>query len=249
MKNTRKIIIAAVLAILAIFIIATVFRKPERQLTVLERNAIKEFSDKAMAHMEEIDFDTSNVDQDNKSNPIINGYPLDRYIAYALEYSYEYKDKSELSVKDVKKTIASIFDVKLDEKQINNVGVSPYLLDKHIDHEPVAQKYSIRKDFDKRQIADIKITKYILGEMKVNEDSTLYTVTYNKYTAKSPYDVLPHSTGSNAGVNDYLNGKGKISSVKALITPENAESITGVEKQTTVEYIIKDDQLRIKSIQ
>ena len=248
MKSILKYILVAVGAA-AIAVLITLIIPKGRDVTVLERNAVNEYSDKVMAHLEEIDFDTSEVDQGNESNPVYNGFPLDRYIAYTLEYFNDFKDKKEVSVKEIKDFLASHFDIDVEEDVINGVGISPLLLDKYVSHEPVSKVYSIKKEFSKREIADIKISKYIMtGDIKVNSDNTIYTVTYNKYTAKSPYDVLPHSDGGNAGVNDYLNGKGKISSIKALITADNAESITPTEKQTTIEYTIKDDHLCIKSI-
>jgi hypothetical protein len=245
-KTILKFALTAVIAAAITFVIVKI-TTPERQATVLEQNAVKDFSAKVMSHMEELDFDTSNVDSSNESNPVVNGYPLDRYIAYALEYSYDRHDKSELSTTEIKELIARLFDIELDSEKLNGVGVSPLLLDKHIGHEPINQVYNIRKEYTKRDIADIPVSAYVLNEIKVNSENTIYTVTYNKYTAKNPYDILPHAN-SNADVNAYLNGKGKISSIKALITADNAESISAAEKQTTVEYIVKDGELRVKSI-
>ena len=245
-KTILKFALTAVIAAVITFVIIKI-TTPERQATILEQNAVKDFSTKVMSFMEEIDFDTSDIDQDNQSNPIVNGYPLDRYIAFALNYSYDRNDKSELTTDEIKELIASLFDIELNPDQINGVGITPLLLDKHIGHEPVSGIYSIRKDYNKRDIAAIPVSNYILDNIKVNSDNTIYTVTYKKYTAKNPYDILPHAN-SNAKVNEYLNGKGKISSIKALITADNADSIVSSEKQTTVEYIVKDDSLRVKSV-
>lgn len=247
-KSILKYLLVAVVVAAITVLIMTLIPKG-RDVNILEKNAINAYSDKVMAHMEEIDFDTSNVDNNSSSNPIYNGFPLDRYIAYSLEYYSDFENKNELTAKEIKDFLSSTFDINVEEDTINGVGVSPLLLDKHISHEPVGKTYSIKHETNKRAIADIAISKYIQqGDITVNSDSTIYTVIYNKYTAKSPYDVLPHAEGGNAGVNDYLNGKGKISSIKALITSDNAESITGAEKQTTIEYTIKDDHLSIKSI-
>ena len=245
-KTILKFALTAVIAAAITFVVVKI-TTPERQATILEQNAVKEFSAKVMSHMEELDFDTSTADQNSQINPIVDGYPLDRYIAYALEYSYDRNDKSSLTTEEIKTLIAKLFDTELNPEQINNVGVTPLLLDKHINHEPVSATYSIRKEYNKRDIAAIPVSNYILDSIKVNSDNTIYTVTYNKYTAKNPYDILPHAN-SNAEVNEYLNGKGKISSIKALITADNAESITSAEKQTTVEYIIKDNALHVKSV-
>ncbi len=142
--------------------IATIFIPKQNEFPVseLERIALKEYSAKYANYLEEIDR-TGDADKDNQNNPIINNFPLDRYIAYALEYSYNENDKSELTVKEIKKFLESVFDAEFKEEEINNVGISPLLLDKNVNHDPVSKVYSIQKTTDKRQIAAIPITKYI----------------------------------------------------------------------------------------
>ena len=138
MKSILKYILVAVGAA-AIAVLITLIIPKGRDVTVLERNAVNEYSDKVMAHLEEIDFDTSEVDQGNESNPVYNGFPLDRYIAYTLEYFNDFKDKKEVSVKEIKDFLASHFDIDVEEDVINGVGISPLLLDKYVSHEPVSK--------------------------------------------------------------------------------------------------------------
>lgn len=237
------IILIAILAIVIANILIP--KQTEFPLSELERISLEERSASAANYLEEID-KLGDFDKDNKSNPIINNFPLDRYISYALEYSYNENDKSELSVKEIKKFLESTFDAEFSAEAINGVGISPLLLDKNVTHDPVAKTYSIKKDFNKRQIADIPISKYIIKNSFTNKDKSVYTIVYDKYTAKSPYDILPHIDGANT--KDYLEGKGKVTSFKNAINSDNAKKITNPEKETIVEYILKGNQLKIKSI-
>ena len=237
------------IALIAIIIVAGVIifspKQTEFPLSELERISLEERSAKAANYLEELD-KNEEVDKNAAHNPIINDYPLDRYIAFALEYNYNENDKTELTVKEIKKFLESIFDGEFNEKDINSVGISPLLLDKNVSHDPVEKTYSIKKDFNKRQIADIPISKYIIKNSFTNKDKSVYTIVYDKYTAKSPYDILPHIDGANT--KDYLEGKGKVTSFKSAINSDNAKEITNPEKETIVEYILKDNQLKIKSI-
>ena len=232
--------IVLVLAIASIIIVKSI--PTEYPLSELESLALNEKSSKAINYLEEID----NGDEIDQSDNNILSYSLDRYIAFALEYNYNENDKTEISVKEIEKLLESIFDADFKTEEINGVGISPLLLDKNVTHDPVGQVYSIKPQTDKRIIADIPVTKYIENKSYANRDKTTYTVIYDKYTAKSPYDVIPHTNGE--GVKDYLEGKGKIKSLKNIIDKEAAEKITQPAKQTTVSFIVKDGKILIKSI-
>ena len=243
MKEVRfrvpKLAIACML-VLAIAIISVVVIKnipTEFPVSSLERLTLDERSEKVVSYLEEIDKKDENVDEAS----------LDRYIAYALEYSYNENDKASLTTAEIKDFLESVFDKQFSSDELNNVGISPLLLDKNVQHDPVAQFYTLNPNTDKRIIADIPVTKYIATIIYTNRDKSVYTIVYDKYTAKSPYDVLPHLNGG-TGVKDYLDGKGKIKSIKDAIDEAGAKAITTPEKQTTIEFVLKDQKLLIKSI-
>ena len=239
-KNPRLAIVVAVLLIAAIAGIIIVKSQPTGfPLSSLESLALTERTETAINYLEEIDKDSETFDN-------LADYPLDRFIAFALEYNYNENDKTEISAKQIKKLIESIFDITLKTDDINNVGISPLLLDKNVTHDPVGKVYTINPPTDKRIIADIPVTKYIENKTFANKDKTTYTVAYNKFTAKSPYDVIPHASGE--GVKDYLEGKGKIKSIKNVITKDNAAEIVAPAKQATITYVVKNGKILIKSI-
>ena len=239
-KIPKLAIAVAALLIAAIAGIVIIKSQPtEFPLSDLESLALDEHTQIAINYLEEIDRDSETYDN-------LTDYPLDRFIAFALEYNYNENDRTEITVKQIKKLIESIFDIDLKTEDINNVGISPLLLDKNITHDPVGQVYTINPPTDKRIIADIPIAKYIENKIFTNKDKTAYTIVYDKYTAKSPYDVIPHTSGE--GVKDYLDGKGKIKSIKNTITKDNAAEIVAPAKQTNITYVVKDGKLLIKSI-
>ncbi len=239
-KIPRLAIVVAVLLIAAIAGIIIVKSQPtEFPLSSLESLALTERTETAINYLEEIDKDSETFDN-------LADYPLDRFIAFALEYNYNENDKTEISAKQIKKLVESIFDITLKTDDINNVGISPLLLDKNVTHDPVGKVYSIQPHTDKRIIADIPITKYIESKTFTDKDKTVYTIIYDKYTAKSPYDVIPHASGE--GVKDYLDGRGKIKSIKNTITKDNAAEIVAPAKQTTITYVVKNGKILIKSI-
>lgn len=244
-KIPRLAIVVAVLLVAAIAGIIVVKSQPtEFPVSDLERLTLEERSEKIINYLEEIDGNTKSTEA---NNPDINNIPLDQYIAYALEYSYNENDQPELSAKKIKSFLESTFDISFKTNDINDVGISPLLLDKNVTHDPVGQVYTISPSTDKRIIAGIPVSKYFLKEIHTNEDKSIYAATYDKYTINSPYDILPHLE-STEGVNDYLNGNGKIKSLKDAITKTAAEKLGEPVKQTTIEFVLKDKKLLIKSI-
>ena len=244
MKEVRfkipKLAIACVLVLAAAITAILIIKNQPTEFPVsdLEQITLEERTAKIVNYLEEID----RKDED------ANDQSLDRYIAYALEYSYNENDKASLTATEIEELLESVFDKDFKSEEINEVGVSSILLDKNVSHDPVGQVYTLNPHTDKRIIAGIPVAKYIATNFYTNKEKSVYTITFDKYTAKSPYDVLPRLTGSGAGVNDYLDGKGKIKSIKDAIDEDGAKAITAPEKQTTIEFILKDKKLLIKSI-
>ena len=243
MKEVRfripKLAIACVLVLAAAITAIIVIKNQPTEFPVsnLERITLEERTATTVNYLEEID----------RKDESANEQSLDRYIAYALEYSYNENDKASLTATEIKDFLETVFDKEFKADEINGVGISPLLLDKNVHHDPVSQIYTLNPHTDKRIIADIPVTKYIATKIYTNKEKTVYTITYDKYTAKSPYDVLPH-LGGGTGVKDYLDGKGKIKSIKDAITDDGAKEITTPEKQTIIEFVLKDKKLLIKSI-
>lgn len=244
-KNRKIAIIAVILALITAIFIQLLPK--ERQITDLERISLNKYSDNVMSYMEEIDITAKSDEEKLKEDGKLDNISLDRYIAYALEYSYGEDNKTSLSVKEIKKIIKKIFDIDLNTEKLNTIGITPLLLDKHVDHDIVSKVYSIRKDgFNSRDIAAIPVAKYIQKSIKADKND--YIITYDKYYIKNPHDAVGHASGNTSNVSEYLEGKGHVSAIKNIINESNADSIGSVEKETTIRVTVKDDKLIITSI-
>ena len=246
MKKKNLIIILGVVLLLVVLLVI-LFIINSNKLTDLERIKIEDNSKDVMLFMEEVE----------------TSKDIDRFIAYALEYSYNLNDKDILTAKEIKELIQSKFNVELKEDSINDVGVTPYLLDKHIAHDPEEKTYSInKKDLTQAAIAKIPVVKYEIS--KIKKKGKKYIVTYNKYVVENPYEVLNYYNDMTGKLTDeekenytpydtsdiynYLTCKGKITSVKEAIDKDNIEKVGKVDKEITVTYIIKDDKLLIDEV-
>ena len=245
--NKTTIILAALLVAAIAFIIVLIFPK-ERKINALERIGINDFSDKVIISMEEIDRTVDSSTNVTALPKELKDISKDRFIAYALEYAYEKDNKTTLTANEIKDIIENIFDIEISTDEINSVGISPTLLDKNVGHDPVNEAYTISKENrTKREIALIPIAKYIQTSVKAEDDN--YVVKYDKYIVKNPYDVLSITNNDMSKINDYLNGKGKASSIKAIINADNAASVASKEKETTIKYTVKNDKITIVSIE
>ena len=245
-SSTLRKIIIAVCSVVAIAIITIIVipKQSEYPVTELERISLENNTAKYVNFIEEVDR-VSEYSDDGLIK--VNDFPLDSYIAYALEYNYNETSQQKLTSTEIKTLLESIFDADFNAEEINSVGITPYLLDKHISQNLTKHSYHISKDFDKTDIANIPVTKYITKSITTNKDHTVFTVTYDKYTAKNPYDITKF-INSSTNISDYLKGKGKITSVKNAINEEAAKKLGDPVKQTIITYTLKDEKIIIKSI-
>ena len=240
MKNKHLFIVLGVLLIVLLLVILLIIKTTK--LSKIEKIKIEDTSSDIMLFYEEID------------NKEVND--TDGYIAYALEYSYNVNDKSELTTKEIKELIESKFNIKLEEDKINDVGITPYLLKKNISHNPSEKKYSIDKSILTQQdIASIPITKYEITNIK--KKGKKYIVTYDKYVVKNPYEIMNYysdlnvqseeeeTTYDTSEILNYLTCKGKITSVKKILTKDDLETLAKKEKSIEIKYILVDGNLKI----
>ena len=244
--NKRTIIIIASILAAILLIILIIPKQSEFPLTDQEHSMLEEKSASYINYLEEIDHNSDNLNP--QTNPSVNDIPLDSYIAFAMECTYNEKDQNSLTTEEIKSFLKSTFEIDVDTDKLNNVGVTPYLLNKNIGHSMSSQTYTISKEADKIQIAGTPFAKYIEKSSSTNRGRTEFTVVYDKYTINNPYDIIPYIDTSDAGINAYLQGKGKIAPLKNAITAESLTKLGEPEKQTTVVYAIKDNDLIIKSI-
>lgn len=239
MKNKKIIIV--LLPILVILIGSSLVLFTRGNTSELELIKLKESSNDIVQFLEEIDNDSAE--------------DLDRYIAYALEYSFVINNKDTLNVKDIKKIIEDRFNISLNEEKLNLVGVTPYLLDKYISHNYELKEYSKYKKYTQREIAKISVTKYELKDIK--KSGKKYILTYDKYLVEDPYKVLNYYINNTekaeemtemGDLSSYIYGKGTVLGIKNVITKDNIESVGKIDKEVTITYIVKNGKLLVDSI-
>lgn len=211
---------------------------------------IRKTSDDTMAY----------IDQIND----LNNTETDHYILYALTYAYNEKDINELSSVEIKKIAESHFNIELKEEDINNTGVTLYLLENQVSHNPEESKYTLNtENLTQSQIAKIPIVKYVVKN--VSKSGGNYYVEYEKYIVDNPYAVLDYyhkltesmsdeeraanSSAESDGIYKYLTAQGKIKDIKAAINSDNIADIGRIEGGAKVTYIVKNDKLLVDKIE
>ena len=145
-KKVKLITLGVLILIFLVLAICFIVRN-NHKLTKLEEIKINEISDKYMSYMDDVEDTTS---KDN-----------DRYILYALDYSYYELDKDTLTTGELRKLINSIFNIDIKEQDLINIGITPVMNEKSIIYNSEKNTFSIIKDKKSyAQIASEKIVKY-----------------------------------------------------------------------------------------
>ena len=105
-KKVKLITLGILILIFLVLAICFIVRN-NHKITKLEEIKINEISDKYMSYMDDVEDTTS---KDN-----------DRYILYALDYSYYELDKDTLTTGELRKLINSIFNIDIKEQDLINI--------------------------------------------------------------------------------------------------------------------------------
>lgn len=238
-QNKLKIFatIAAIIVVALIFLFA-IINIAGRKLNDNEQAALDQLNQKVLFYIDELESEneTDELEQEAK------------FVIFAMTYSYEEDDKTELTPKEINDIIHSYFDTDIDLNEVLRKPLQPYLENKNIIFLPedgkVLYKPATRA---KKGIAQTPITVYLQKEARI-KNSTI-TSTYSKYTVDDPYNIFTSATSLNmdtTGIGAYLNGNGKEKSIKRLVTPENVNDIAKNEGDFKLTIIVKDEKLLIK---
>ena len=254
LKN-KKIIAILVGVILIIALI--IFFISKNNLSELEESEIKEMSDIVVNYLEEIE------------NVELTEY--DGYINYALEYYYNEKEQSVVSIADVVTLINDTFSLDVTEKEIEKMGITPLMVDKNITYDSVKKEFFIDKEsLSYADIAEISIIKYDLKDINKKNKKEI-VVTYNKYEVVKPYDILNYYTNLNlensvsneekvdkdsdkekidtSEILSYLKGEASRKVIKKYINEDIAKEIAGYKGEVKVTYTIGNNKVLISNIE
>mgnify|MGYP003302587711 CR=1 FL=1 len=238
-KKKRNILIG----ILGIIVLLIILIGCSR-VTPLEEKTIKEVSKRVMPYIDRVE--NSKEEKFNK------------YVYYALEYAYNEYDKTELTVKEIKKIIENTFNYDINDKKIKSISLTKEMMENNIIYDFVTGKFLIDKtQITQSEIADKKLTFYEIDSIK-KISSEHFKVTYDKYVVTNPYEILNYYTDLNnkkstkkkydiTPIYNYLVAKGKEKDVKNYVIGGNFEKFAKKKGKLKVDYVVKNDKLVIDS--
>jgi len=241
-KSKKRILflipIALAIIISVIFATSSLLKK-SHQLSDLEKISFQKETAPVADYLEAID------------NTIESAEPsqIDKYVVFALLYSANENNRTELTIDEIKAIIHDHFTVDTSVRPLETMGITPSLTTYRITHNSDQGTYSINLESDRRTAARTPITKYILKD--IQKSANIYTATYAKYVANDPYAIFNFASEhnlSNSEISNYLKGDGKSKALKTILTADNIDDLASYEKDLTATYELDDSKLRLKEI-
>ena len=224
-KDKIMYIIVGIIIVILLFLLIINYHK----LLPLEEASITNYSNKMMRYMDVLE----------KEN-------LDYYVCYTVTYYKNEYNKNSVSVNEIVNFINKHFNKKVTKKEIESLGVTPYMIEKYITYNDGEKKYTITTDeLSYADIAKIKVVNYDIEKIK-KINKKIYEITYNKYVIDNPYDILNYYVDKKKEdeaeiVNNYLRGKASRKDIDKYITNK-----IGKKKDTIkVKYVIDDGNILI----
>jgi len=231
------ILAAIALAALVLFALSKI--QQSAKLSNFEKTSFEKETKPILDYLDAIDSDSTSDEPGQ----------LDKYVAFALLYSANEQDKNQLTFDEIRDIIRQYFDIDTNARPIETLGITPVLADYHISGGRDTGSFAIDISSDQKTIAQTPIVKYILTDVKKSGDN--FIANYDKYIAEDPYKVFNFANDNHIdtpGAGAYLKGEGKATSLKNIITPENAEHLATLSKHLTITYETTSSGLRVKEM-
>lgn len=232
-------------AVLTALVVILLFFCLTRKMSSVEKITLTNTSNDIMPYLNDIDSINSS---------------LDEFIIYSLNYSYNELGTPTLSTKEIVKILNERFNIKVTEKQIEEVGVSPLLMENNITYSPNTSSYSyVNSTKTNQEIAETKIYYYVNKKIK-KKNSHKYVITYDKYVISNPYEILNYYDAKNneegkeskyqdtTDIYNYLTGKETLKVLNKYLNEEILTSIAKKETTIKVTYEVIDDNIVITNI-
>lgn len=236
----KKLIILLGLGVLvvALIVLAIILMvNNSHKLTELEKIKITEKSDEVSNYFEYVE----------------GKKEIDKYIIFALEYSYNELNAKTVKLDKVKEIIDENFTIGLTTEEIEDFGISPDMVDKNIIYDFNNKEFTINVNkLSYGEIAKLPVIKY--NPIKYRKSKNTYKVTYTKYVVENPYEILNYYNDlqdekiDTTEITNYLKGKEKISTIRKYINEKNIDKVGKKENNIVVTYVVKEDKIIIKDI-
>lgn len=227
-KGNMKYFIVGIVIILLFLLLFSHFK-----ISKLEELTIKKYSNQMMVYMDYLEKDE-----------------IDYYVCYTLTYYENEYNQKEVNIKDIVNFINTHFKKQITKKQVETLGITPFMIDKHITYNSDKNSYIINaNELSYSDIAKIKLVKYDIEKIKKKSNNT-YEVTYNTYEIENPYELLNYYVDKNnkktaEKINLYLTGKISKKNIIKYITNKNIDKIGKKKDIIKIYYVIRDDDILI----
>ena len=251
-KNLGVVMLGILILIFLVFTL--IYFIGTRRVSSIEEKLLKEKSKNLVNYIDDITLSKSDK--------------VDKYIIFALDYSYNVNSKNELTYKEIYDFLKENFTKKFTEEEIKNCGVTSEMLERNITQNNLKESYTMNiVKNDAETISKTKIVYYKLEKIrKINKNK--YRMYYRQYTIENPYDMLNFYLEKNMNaegkedelgeykydlyditpIRNYLMGNGKIADVKNNIIDSDISKYAKKGKKIKITYTISDDKLLINKI-
>lgn len=228
-----------IIPVIIVILIVVAFIMLSNKLTKLEKIKIQEISDSVSPYVNEI---INNKEEDGS------------YISFAIDYIYTNQGKTDITIDEIVEVINKYFDKEYSVEKIRELGFTSYLLNRGLTYDTTIAGYKYKNTKTRADIAETPITKYEIKKIKKKNDSK-FMVTYNKYVIENPYPLLNYYNEKNGPESDeviditaYVKGEATVDTILKYINEEAVSKVGKKDKDLTIEYIIKNDKLKISKI-
>ena len=183
---------------------------------------------------------------------------IDKYIIFALDYSYNMNSKNNMTVKEVTDFLNNHFTVDITEDDIKNIGITEEMVEKNIVYDSNKELFTIKVvPKSGSSLANDNIV-YLKRNNIIKINKKKYKIYYYKYVIENPYDMLNYYLDSNINDNDsnydvtvirnYLMGSASIGSLLNSINENDIKMFAKKDKKIVITYIVDGDNLLIDKI-
>ena len=208
------------------------------RLTKVEEIKINEISDKVIPYINEV---------------IAHSEEEGNYISFAIDYIYNEKGKKDITIDEIVEVINNTFDKSKTREEVSKQGLTSYLMNRGIVYDSTINGFVYNYNKTRADIAAEHLVRYETKKIKKVNDKK-FVVEYNKYVIENPYALLNYyneQENSETAVKEimsYLKGETNVSKIYKYITKDIVDKIGKTEKIIKIEYIVKDNSVKISKI-
>lgn len=248
-KENINVVILGIL-VLIFLIITIVYLIGTKNISSIERKELVTKSTSLSKYIEVI------ADSESKE--------IDKYIVYALEYSYNVNSKNKLTTDEIYNFLKENFDIGITKEKIKDIGISPLMVEKNIVYDEEKDVYTMNiVKVNPQQLAETPVVYYKLDKIS-KSNRKKYVLTYTKYIIEDPYKMLNYYLEENSSsesnedgkyelfditiLRGYLSGNGKLANIKDMVRDADIQHYAKKDGKLKVTYIVDDGTLKIAKI-